>query len=137
MEREIWKKREKDKGDREVSRLKEGDTIECFNYDELEITEEGLTNDGYGFVETYDMTTMKWKIRITEVREAEKRNILTDMTDEELADHYYDMAHLPLTPDTKEHDVAFFHDVVMEMAARFARTVQDKAEEAAGEDNNM
>lgn len=76
MEREIWKKREKDKGDREM------------------------------------------------------RN-LTDMTDEELADHYYDMAHLPLTPDTKEHDVAFFHDVVMEMAARFARTVQDKAEEAA------
>lgn len=53
--------------------------------------------------------------------------ILTNMTDGELADHYYDMAHLPLTPETKEHDVAFFHDVVMEMAARFARTVQDPA----------
>ena len=134
MEREIWKKREKDKGDREVSRLKKGDTIECFNHDELEITEEGLTKDGYGFVETYDMTTMKWKIRITEVRKA-KKNILTDMTDEELADHYYDMAHLPLTPETKEHDVAYFHDVVMEMAARFARNVmnQVEAEEAAGD----
>lgn len=119
-----------------MSRLKKGDIIECFNHDELEITEEGLTNDGYGFVETYDMTTMKWKIRITEVREA-KKNILTDMTDEELADHYYDMAHLPLTPETKDHDLAFFLDVVMEMAARFARTVQDKAEEAADEDNNM
>ena len=134
MEGEIWEKREKDKGDREVSRLKKGDTIECFNHDELEITEEGLTKDGYGFVETYDMTTMKWKIRITEVRKA-KKNILTDMTDEELADHYYDMAHLPLTPETKEHDVAYFHDVVMEMAARFARNVmnQVEAEEAAGD----
>lgn len=120
-----------------MSRLKKGDIIECFNHDELEITEEGLTKDGYGFVETYDMTTMKWKIRITEVKEAEKRNRLTDMTDEELADHYYDMAHLPLTPETKDHDLAFFLDVVMEMAARFARTVQDKAEEAADEDNNM
>ena len=110
-----------------MSRLKKGDTIECFNHDELEITEEG-------FVETYDMTTMKWKIRITEVRKA-KKNILTDMTDEELADHYYDMAHLPLTPETKEHDVAYFHDVVMEMAARFARNVmnQVEAEEAAGD----
>lgn len=56
---------------------------------------------------------------------------LIDMTDAELAEHYYDMAHLPLTPETKEHDVAYFHDVVMEMAARFARNVQDKAEEAA------
>ena len=56
---------------------------------------------------------------------------LTNMTDAELADHYYDMAHLPLTPETKEHDLSFFLDVVMEMAARFARTVQDKAEEAA------
>ena len=134
MEGEIWEKREKDKGDREMSRLKKGDIIECFNLDELKITEEGLTNDGYGFAETYDMTTMKWKIRITEVRKA-KKNILTDMTDEELADHYYDMAHLPLTPETKEHDVAYFHDVVMEMAARFARNVmnQVEAEEAAGD----
>lgn len=70
MEREIWKKREKDKGDREMSRLKEGDTIECFNHDELEITEEGLINDGYGFETAYDMIKMRWKIRITEVREA-------------------------------------------------------------------
>ena len=117
-----------------MSRLKKGDIIECFNLDELEITEEGLTKDGYGFVETYDMTTMKWKIRITEVRKA-KKNILTDMTDEELADHYYDMAHLPLTPETKDHDLAFFLDVVMEMAARFARNVmnQVEAEEAAGD----
>lgn len=70
MEREIWKKREKDKGDRKMSRLKKGDTIECFNLDELEITEEGLTNDGYGFKTAYDMIKMRWKIRITEVREA-------------------------------------------------------------------
>ena len=39
MEREIWEKREKDKGDREMSRLKKGDIIECFNSDELKITE--------------------------------------------------------------------------------------------------
>ena len=70
MEREIWKKREKDKGDREMSRLKKGDIIECFNSDELEITEEGLINDGYGFKTAYDMIRMRWKILITEVREA-------------------------------------------------------------------
>lgn len=58
---------------------------------------------------------------------------LIDMTDAELAEHYYDMAHLPLTPESKDHDLAYFHDVVMEMAARFARNVQDKAEEAADE----
>lgn len=61
--------------------------------------------------------------------------ILTDMTDAELTDHYYDMAHLPLTPKTKDHDLAFFLEVVMEMAARFARNVenQDEVEEAADE----
>lgn len=53
MEREIWEKREKDKGDREMSRL-------------------------------------------------------TDMTDAELAEHYYDMAHLPLTPETKNMIWPFF-----------------------------
>ncbi len=53
-----------------MSRLKKGDTIECFNHDELEVTEEGLVNDGYGFRTQYDMFTMKWKIIITEVREA-------------------------------------------------------------------
>lgn len=62
---------------------------------------------------------------------------LIDMTDAELAEHYYDMAHLPLTAETKEHDVAYFHDVVMEMAARFARNVQDEAEEAADENQNQ
>lgn len=59
--------------------------------------------------------------------------ILTDMTDDELINHYYDMAHLPLTPKTKDHDLAFFLEVVMEMAARFARTAQDIEREAADE----
>lgn len=53
-----------------MDRLKIGDIIKCFNLDELEVTEEGLINDGYGFIESYDMDTMSWKIKITEVREA-------------------------------------------------------------------
>ena len=53
-----------------MSKLKVGDIITCFSYDELEVTEEGLVNDGYGFRTQYDMVTMKWKIIITEVREA-------------------------------------------------------------------
>lgn len=53
-----------------MDRLKKGDIIECFNHDELEVTAEGLINDGYGFIENYDMATMSWKIKITEVREA-------------------------------------------------------------------
>lgn len=55
---------------RVMDRLKKGDIIKCFNQDELEVTEEGLINDGYGFREMYDMVTMSWKIQITEVREA-------------------------------------------------------------------
>lgn len=53
-----------------MDRLKIGDIIKCFNLDELEVTEERLINDGYGFIESYDMCTMSWKIKITEVREA-------------------------------------------------------------------
>lgn len=53
-----------------MDRLKKGDIIKCFNHDELEVTVEGLINDGYGFIENYDMVTMSWKIKITEVREA-------------------------------------------------------------------
>ena len=53
-----------------MDRLKKGDIIKCFNYDELKVTEEGLINDGYGFIESYDMVTMSWKIKIIEVREA-------------------------------------------------------------------
>lgn len=53
-----------------MSKLKVGDIITCFNRDELEVTEDGLVNDGYGFRTQYDMVTMKWKIIITEVREA-------------------------------------------------------------------
>lgn len=61
------------------------------------------------------------------------KNILIDMTDEELVDHYHDMVHLPITPKTKSHDLAFFLDIVMEMAARFSRNVvrQEELEEAA------
>lgn len=70
MEGEIWEKREKDKGDREMSKLKVGDIITCFSYDELEVTKEGLINDGYGCIEAYDMCAMSWKIKITAVREA-------------------------------------------------------------------
>lgn len=32
-----------------MDKLKKGDIIICFNHDELEVTEEGLINDGYGF----------------------------------------------------------------------------------------
>lgn len=53
-----------------MSRLNKGDIITCFNVDELEVTEEGLVNDGYGFRTQYDMVTMTWKILITEVGEA-------------------------------------------------------------------
>lgn len=53
-----------------MDRLKKGDIIKCFNQDELEVTEEGLINDGYGFIEMYDMVTMSWKIQITEAQEA-------------------------------------------------------------------
>lgn len=53
-----------------MDRLKKGDIIKCFSQDELEVTEEGLINDGYGFREMYDMVTMSWKIQITEAREA-------------------------------------------------------------------
>lgn len=53
-----------------MDRLKIGDIIKCFNLDELEVTEVRLINDGYGFIESYDMGTMSWKIKITEVREA-------------------------------------------------------------------
>lgn len=59
---------------------------------------------------------------------------IMDMSDYELVEHYFDMAHLPLTAETKKHDVAFFYAVVMEMAARFARNVQDPDEEAADGD---
>lgn len=68
----------------------------------------------------------------TKTAAAQEMSGLTDMTDKELIEHYYDMAHLPLTPETKEHDKAFFHDVVMEMAARFARTTQEVKEAAEG-----
>lgn len=57
-----------------MDRLKKGDIIKCFNQDELEVTEEGLINDGYGFREMYDMVTMSWKIQITEVGEAADEN---------------------------------------------------------------
>lgn len=53
-----------------MSRINKGDIITCFNVDELEVTEEGLVNDGYGFRTQYDMATMNWKILITEVGEA-------------------------------------------------------------------
>lgn len=53
-----------------MDRLKKGDIIKCFNHDELEVTVKGLINDGYGFIENYDMVTMSWTIKITEVREA-------------------------------------------------------------------
>lgn len=53
-----------------MDRLKKGDIITCFSYDELKVTEDGLINDGYGFIETYDMVSMSWKIKITEVGEA-------------------------------------------------------------------
>ena len=53
-----------------MDRLKKGDIIECFDHDDLEMTEEELVNDGYGLIESYDMFTMSWKIKITEVREA-------------------------------------------------------------------
>lgn len=53
-----------------MDRLKIGDIIKCFNLDELEVTEERLINEGYGFIETYDMDTMSWKIKITEAQEA-------------------------------------------------------------------
>ncbi len=53
-----------------MSKLKVGDIITCFSHDELEVTEEGLFHDGYGFIETYDMVTMSWKIKITEAKEA-------------------------------------------------------------------
>ena len=53
-----------------MDRLKKGDIIKCFSLDELRVTEEGLINDGYGFIESYDIVSMSWKIKITEVREA-------------------------------------------------------------------
>ena len=56
---------------------------------------------------------------------------IMDMSDDELINHYFDMAHLRLTAETKDHDVAFFHAVVLEMAERFARNGQDPDEEAA------
>lgn len=52
-----------------MDRPKKGDIITCFSLDELEVTEEGLVNDGYGFRTQYDMVTMTWKILITEVGE--------------------------------------------------------------------
>lgn len=55
---------------RVMDRLKKGDIIKCFSQDELEVTEEGLINDGYGFIEVYDMVTMSWIIKITEAQEA-------------------------------------------------------------------
>lgn len=53
-----------------MSKLKVGDIITCFSHDELEVTMEGLVNDGYGFRTQYDMVTMKWKIMIIDVGEA-------------------------------------------------------------------
>ena len=53
-----------------MDRLKKGDIIKCFSQDELEVTEEGLLNDGYKFIESYDIVSMSWKIKITDVREA-------------------------------------------------------------------
>lgn len=53
-----------------MSKLKVGDIITCFSHDELEVTEEGLVNAGYGFRTQYDMVTISWKIKITEAKEA-------------------------------------------------------------------
>ena len=53
-----------------MSKLKVGDIITCFNRDELEVTEKELVNAGYGFIASYDMITMTWKIKIIDIREA-------------------------------------------------------------------
>lgn len=53
-----------------MDRLKAGDIIEGINIIELKVTEEGLNNDGYGFIKEFDILNMRWKIQITEVKEA-------------------------------------------------------------------
>lgn len=40
------------------------------------------------------------------------------MTNEELIEHYSDMAHLPKSEGT-EHDKKYFQNIVLEMAQRF------------------
>lgn len=93
-----------------MSKLKKGDTIRSQSLDEAKVYMKGLREEA-------------------QMSDAKKNKIIL-MNDEELADHYYDMAHLPLTSETKDHDWAFFHAVVMEMAARFARNVVEQKEAA-------
>lgn len=53
-----------------MDKLKLGDIIKCSNMEELSVTEEELVNAGYGFIASYDMITMTWKIKIIDIREA-------------------------------------------------------------------
>lgn len=45
---------------------------------------------------------------------------IINMTDEELTEHYYDMATLSIT-EGNEKDIDYFSDLILEMARRFAR----------------
>lgn len=53
-----------------MSRLKLGDIIKCTSKEELSEVMEELVNARYGFVTSYDMITMTWKIKIIDIREA-------------------------------------------------------------------
>ncbi len=56
--------------EKKMDKLKIGDIIKCTNMNELSETERSLLMAGYGFTESYDMLTMTWKIKITDIREA-------------------------------------------------------------------
>lgn len=56
--------------EKKMDKLKLGDIIKCSNMEELSVTEEELVNAGYGFISSYDMITMTWKIKIIDIREA-------------------------------------------------------------------
>ena len=62
---------------------------------------------------------------------------LNDMTDEELVDHYSEMAHLPIDAGS-DSDKVFFRELLVEMAHRFSLIVysredSEEPEEAAAE----
>lgn len=64
-------------------------------------------------------------------------NIIRTMTNEELVDHYREMAHLP-KPDTPDHNTEFFQNMVLEMAERLVNMVEaadEEEEEKAGEES--
>lgn len=53
-----------------MSRLKLGDIIKCTSKEELSEAMEELVKARYGFITSYDMMTMTWKIKIIDIREA-------------------------------------------------------------------